>query len=89
MSTAFHLQTDSRSEKTNKTTVQVRRNLVTQSQKDWVRHLPQTEFAINAAVNEVTGVSPFKMVLGFVPQIHPCISVPTEVPLIEDMLAEQ
>jgi hypothetical protein len=76
MSTVFHPQTDGRSEKTNKTTVQVLRNLIARSQKHWVRHLPQTEFAINAAVNEATGVAPFKMVLGF-------------VPLVEDMLVER
>ena len=52
MLTAFHPQTDGRSEKTNKTAVQVLRNLVLRTQKDWVCHLLQTEFAINAAVNE-------------------------------------
>jgi hypothetical protein len=89
MSTVFHPQTDGQSEKTNKTAVQVLCNLVARSQKDWVCHLPQTEFAINAAVNEATGVAPFKMVLGFVPQIDPCLSVSAEVPLVEDMLAER
>jgi hypothetical protein len=89
MSTVFHPQTDGRSEKANKTAVQVLRNLLAQSQKDWVRHLLQTEFAINTAVNEATGVALFKMVLGFVPQIHPHLSVPAEVPLVEDMLAER
>ena len=88
MLTAFHLQTDGRNEKTNKTVLQVLHNLISRTQKDWVRHLSQTEFAINAAVNESTGVSPFEMVLGFVPQIHPRIAVPAEVPLVEDILAE-
>jgi hypothetical protein len=89
MSTAFHPQTGGQSGKTDKTTVQVLRNLVAQLRKDWVRHLPQTEFAINAAVNEATGVAPFKMVLSFVPEIHPHLSIPAEVPLVEDMLAER
>ena len=51
MLTAFHPQTDGRSEKTNKTAVQVLRNLVLRTQKDWVCHLLQTEFAINAATS--------------------------------------
>ena len=51
-STAFHPQTDGRSKKTNKAAIQVLCNLVLRTQKDWVQHLLQTEFAINAAVNE-------------------------------------
>ena len=50
MSTGFHPQTDGRSEKTNKLAIQVLRNLILWMQKDWVQHLSQTEFAINAAL---------------------------------------
>ena len=71
LSTAFHPETDGRSERTNKTVVQVLRQYVSRQQKDWTSHLSTVELAINLAVNDSTGASPFELVLGFQPSISP------------------
>lgn len=71
LSTAFHPETDGRSERTNKTVVQVLRQYVSRQQKDWASHLSTGELAINLAVNDSTGASPFELVLGFQPSISP------------------
>lgn len=71
MSTAFHPETDGRSERTNKTVVQVLRQYVSRQQKDWTTHLSTAELAINLAVNDSTGSSPFELALGFQPSISP------------------
>lgn len=84
MSTAFHPETDGRSERTNKTAVQVLRQYVTRQQKDWTSHLATVELAINLAENESTGVSPFELVLGFQPAVSPPVdSSPSRVPAVE------
>lgn len=87
MSTAFHPQTDGRSEKTNKTAVQVLRGLVSRSQTDWVSHLGATEYALNAMVNSATGQSAFDLVLGFTPSLSPRVGTPVDVPAVEELLA--
>ena len=71
MSTAFHPETDGRSERTNKTVIQVLRQYVSRQQKDWTTHLSTVELAINLAVNDSTGSSPSELVLGFRPSISP------------------
>ncbi|SGY26741.1 BQ5605_C018g08767 [Microbotryum silenes-dioicae] len=65
MSTSFHPETDGRSERTNKTTIQALRAVVNHQQNDWVRHLGNIKFAINASVNASTKKLPFEVVLGF------------------------
>ncbi|GAA5974074.1 hypothetical protein JCM8115_002312, partial [Rhodotorula mucilaginosa] len=71
MLTAFHPETDGRSERTNKTVIQVLRQYVSRQQKDWTTHLSTVELAINLAVNDSTSSSPFELVLGFQPSISP------------------
>ncbi|GAA5992239.1 hypothetical protein JCM11641_001275 [Rhodosporidiobolus odoratus] len=90
MSTAFHPETDGRSECTNKTAIQVLRHYVSRQQKDWVRYLATTEYAINVAVNDSTGATPFELVLGFTPTLSP--SSPTEpssLPAVESLLTDR
>jgi hypothetical protein len=82
LSTSFHPETDGRSERTNKTVVQVLRQYVSRQQKDWTSHLPTVEFSINTAVNESTGLSPFQLVLGFQPTFAPT-STSSTVPDVE------
>lgn len=49
MSTAFHLETDERTERSNRTLEQMLRNWVNYKQNDWDEHLSAAEFACNNA----------------------------------------
>ncbi|GEM08045.1 transposase [Rhodotorula toruloides] len=86
MSTAFHPETDGRSERTNKTVIQVLRQYVSRQQKDWVRFLPTSEYTINAAENASTGKTPFELVLGFTPSLSPRLSIPSNVLAVNSLL---
>ncbi|GAA5972542.1 hypothetical protein JCM11641_001892 [Rhodosporidiobolus odoratus] len=87
MSTSFHPETDGRSERTNKTVVQILRQYVSRQQQDWVSHLSSVEFSVNAAVNDSTGKSPFELVLGFTPSLAPNSPSPSSpVPAVESVL---
>ncbi|GAA5994049.1 hypothetical protein JCM11641_000613, partial [Rhodosporidiobolus odoratus] len=90
LSTSFHPETDGRSERTNKTVVQVLRQYVSRQQKDWVRYLSTTEFAINAAVNDATGSTPFELVLGYTPTLSPPVpSEPSSLPAVKSTLSDR
>eukprot|EP00873_Tetraselmis_striata_P012609 jgi/Tetstr1/432873/TSEL_022222.t1 len=65
ISTAFHPATDGQTERTNQTWEQVLRCYVHPLHDDWVNHLTNVEFAINAAQSTSTTMSPFKATLGF------------------------
>ncbi|GAA5820578.1 hypothetical protein JCM3770_007164 [Rhodotorula araucariae] len=71
MSTSFHPETDGRSERTNKTVVQILRQYVSREQRNWVAALSLAKYAVNTAVHDSTGQAPFNLVLGFRPVIHP------------------
>ncbi|GAA5978447.1 hypothetical protein JCM11641_007948 [Rhodosporidiobolus odoratus] len=87
MSTAFHPETDGRSERTNKTAVQILRGMVSHRQTDWANHLALTEYSMNCAVNASTGKAPFEMVLGFVPNVSPALGAREAVPSVEEVLS--
>ncbi|GAA5991079.1 hypothetical protein JCM11641_002320 [Rhodosporidiobolus odoratus] len=90
MSTSFHPETDGRSERTNKTAVQVLRSMVSRRQTDWSHHLASTEYALNKAENVATGKAPFELVLGFVPRISPAPdSASLGVLTVEEVLADR
>ncbi|GAA5921705.1 hypothetical protein JCM1841_007097 [Sporobolomyces salmonicolor] len=90
MSTSFHPETDGRSERTNKTVVQILRQHVSRQQRDWVRYLSTTEYVINAAVNDSTGFTPFELVLGYTPSLSPsAASPPSSLPAVEAILEER
>lgn len=69
LTTAYHPQSDGRSEKSNKTIVQILRQLVSTRHGRWFESLPSVEFAINTAVNVATGISPFEFVFGRKPRL--------------------
>jgi flavin-binding protein dodecin len=71
MSTAYHPQTDSASERTNKTLNQCVWFHVEQNQKGWVRALPIIHFHIINSVNVSMGFSGFQICMGQSPQIIP------------------
>ncbi|SGY12319.1 BQ5605_C011g06465 [Microbotryum silenes-dioicae] len=92
MSTLFHPETDGRSKRTNKTAIQALRAMVNKQQNNWVRHLVNTEFAINASVNTSTNKSPFEVVLGRSPSLLPTsLNQPDlpDVPAAKDLIAER
>ncbi|SGY57336.1 BQ5605_C006g04258 [Microbotryum silenes-dioicae] len=92
MSTLFHPETDGRSERTNKTAIQALQAVVNHQQNDWVRHLGNIEFAINASVNALTKKSPFEVVLGRSPRLLPTsLNRPDlpKVPAAKDLIAER
>ncbi|GAA5878148.1 hypothetical protein JCM1840_002257 [Sporobolomyces johnsonii] len=83
MSPAFHPETDGRSQQSNKTAIQVLRQFVAQHQKDWVSFLATTEYAMNTAVNNSTGKTPFELVLGHTPSVLPSPSPSSPLPAVE------
>jgi len=77
MSTAFHLQTDSQTERLNQTIEAYRRAFVGKEQDDWVRFLPMAEFASNNSTTTGNGRSPFYANYGFHPEaIDPASTEP-------------
>lgn len=79
MSMAFHPQTDSASEQTNKTINQSIRYHVQRNQKGWVKALPRIRFDMMNTESASTGFSPFMLRLGRSPRIIPPI-VPDKLP---------
>lgn len=70
MSTAFHPQTDGKSERLIQIVNQVLRAQIQPDQKDWLSKLPMVEFAINSSTNAATGFAPFELTYGYMPVIH-------------------
>jgi hypothetical protein len=86
LSTAYHPETDSLSERTNKTVNQCIRYHISRNQTGWVRALPRVRFHIMNIVNASTGYSPFQLRTGRSPQLIPPFAltapvskVPTDV----------
>ena len=71
MSSAFHPQTDSASEQTNKTINQCLRYHVDHTQSGWAHALPHVQFNIMNTVNTSTGYSNFQLLYGRSPRILP------------------
>jgi len=67
MSTAFHPQTDGKTERLNQTIKAYLRAFVSKEQDDWVRLLPMAEFAYNNSTTTGNGMSPFYANYGFHP----------------------
>ncbi|SCV72358.1 BQ2448_3895 [Microbotryum intermedium] len=92
MSTSFHPETDGRSERTNKTAIQALQAVVNHQQNDWVRHLANIEFTINASVNASMNKLPFEVVLGRSPRLLPTsLNRPDlpDVPAASDLISKQ
>ena len=64
MSTAFHPQTDSTSEQSNKTVVQLLCSWVDRHGTSWVKYLSRVSQAMNNTVRCSTGFSPAQLVFG-------------------------
>lgn len=68
MSSAYHPETDGATERANRTITQMVRICALADQHDWVRRLPAIEFALNSAVSDTTGFSPFYLNYGQIPR---------------------
>lgn len=70
LSTAFHPQTDGQTEVQNQTIEHYLRVYCSYRQDDWASKLQLAEFTYNASTHSTTGVEPFRVMYGYVPEIH-------------------
>ncbi|XP_052188792.1 uncharacterized protein LOC127799098 [Diospyros lotus] len=66
-STAYHPQTDGKTEVVKRTLTQLLRTVIQKNLKNWEDCLPFIEFAYNRSVHSSTKYSPFEIVYGFNP----------------------
>lgn len=71
LSTAFHPQTDGQTERMNQTLEQYLRCYCIDDQESWPEKLVYAEFAVNNSVHHATRMSPFEVLYGWNPDIHP------------------
>lgn len=83
MTTAFHPQADGRSERTNRTVVQILRTFTAKRQGKWLESLAAVEFAINNALNVSTGKSPFELIFNRLPRLFHRAHTPDDPPSLE------
>jgi len=69
LSSSFHPQTDGITEKENDIIENCIRSFTNFQQDDWNEYLPDFELAINAAISDSTGISPFFLDAGWEPFI--------------------
>jgi hypothetical protein len=67
-SSAYHPQTDGKTEVVNRSLGDLLRSLVTEHHSSWDQILPQAEFEYNDSVNRSTGKSPFQILYGTQPR---------------------
>ena len=65
LSTVFHLQTNGQTERQNQMLEQYLHVYVNYQHNNGTRLLPMTEYAYNNAVNAITGLMPFKALMGY------------------------
>jgi hypothetical protein len=80
MSTSFHPQTDSQTERINQTIEAYLWLFINYEMDNWVRLLPMAEFAYNNLVTQATGMSPFFANYGR----HPGCTNPSTTPMNDD-----
>jgi RNase H-like domain found in reverse transcriptase/Reverse transcriptase (RNA-dependent DNA polymerase)/Integrase zinc binding domain len=71
MSSAYHPETDSSSERSNKSVIQSLCFHVERTQKGWVKALPLVHFNLMNMVNMSTGFTPFQLRMGHSPRLIP------------------
>jgi len=67
MSTSFHPQTDGATERANRSIGQMSQALIKPDQRNWVEKSPLIEFAINASIGNMTGLTLFEINYGHMP----------------------
>jgi transposase InsO family protein len=69
-STAYHPQTNGQVERINRTLEQYLRCYLNYEQNNWAEYLPIAQIAINDAVTDTTGITPFYANYGYHPNIR-------------------
>ena len=80
VSTAYHPRTDRQSKRSNQWLEQYLQFWVNHQQTNWHHYLPLAGFAHNSWKNEVTGRSPFEILMGYSPRaeiFNVTLSIPT------------
>jgi hypothetical protein len=88
MSTAYHPQTDGQSERTNQWLEQYLRIYVNHAQDNWANLLPLAQFVHNAWPSSTTGLTPFELLIGFIPPSGEVQALPSRVPALESKKQE-
>jgi hypothetical protein len=70
ISSTYHPQTDSQSEKTNQHVEMALWIFCNFQQNDWAEYLPVVQYMLNTRVSETTKKAPFELWMGFIPQSH-------------------
>ena len=86
LSTAYHPQTDGKTERMNAEIEQYLRAFCAYRQDDWVQWLPIAEFALNARISSATGKSPFELLYGYQPEFRVSENPMTNVPAADERL---
>ena len=68
LSSSSHPQTDGQSERNIQTLEILLRHWVSATQTNWLRFLPELEFAFNSSTHSATGFPPFTTLQGFLPR---------------------
>ncbi|CAJ0951492.1 unnamed protein product [Ranitomeya imitator] len=84
LSSAYHPETNGLVERANQTLVTYLRHFVSARQDDWASLLPWAEFALNNAVADSTGQTPFLLNYGQ----HPRVPVPMPVSSADSRVAD-
>uniref|UniRef100_A0A8C5WJ11 Integrase catalytic domain-containing protein n=1 Tax=Leptobrachium leishanense TaxID=445787 RepID=A0A8C5WJ11_9ANUR len=86
-SSAYHPQTNGAAERANQNIEKYLRCFISEQQDNWSDLLPWAEYALNSAVSESTGHSPFFAVYGFDPPVLPDTFPDTTIPALDEQLA--
>jgi hypothetical protein len=85
LSSPYHPQSDGQTERMNRILEEMLRHFVAPHQQDWDLHLTTCEFAINNAVQESTGYSPFYLTYGYHPLTPGTAITPGKVPAAAEL----
>ena len=86
MTTAYHPQTDGKTERMNAEIEQYLRAFCAYRQDDWASWLPIAEFALNARVSSATGRSPFELLYRYQLEFRVSENPMTNVPAANERL---
>uniref|UniRef100_A0A8C5R5U5 Gypsy retrotransposon integrase-like protein 1 n=1 Tax=Leptobrachium leishanense TaxID=445787 RepID=A0A8C5R5U5_9ANUR len=85
-SSAYHPQTNGAAERANQNIEKYLRCFISERQDNWSDLIPWAEYALNSAVSEATGRSPFFTVYGFDPPVLPTTFPDTAIPALDEHL---
>ena len=78
LASIYHPQTNSATERANRTLLQMIRKYIRKNHSSWASYLPLFEFAYNSAVNTTIGMPPFVAELARMPLMPISMLIPQE-----------